>query len=153
MTDSVTKLTLRQQIVAATSSDPSPNELADRRGLGQDHTRIDIWSIAFASGDMRLINQQLQVASNFFEGEVMRNLLLDRHRRPITRVLNFCGDLARHLRRARAFFLGIFEYPQPLKSRAPNEIKQACEFRLGFPGKTNDRSSTARVGPRVESTG
>ena len=93
---------------------------------------------------MRLINQQLQVASNFFEGEVMRNLLLDRHRRPITRVLNFCGDLARHLRRARAFFLGIFEYPQPLKPTTSNEIKQAREFRLGFPGKSNDESSAQR---------
>src|SRR5438045_1997272 len=87
MTDSATKLTLRQQIVTATSSDPSPNELPDRRGLGQHHARIDIWSIAFASRDMRLINQQLQFASNFFVGEVMRNLLVDRNRFPVTRDL------------------------------------------------------------------
>src|SRR5439155_26131820 len=57
---------------------------------------------------------------------------------------NFCGDLARHLRRARAFFLRIFEYPQPLKPTTSNEIKQAREFRLGFPGKSNDESSAQR---------
>src|SRR6266540_540297 len=133
-----------QQTVAASSSNPSPNELADGRGLGQNHARIHIWSIAFASGDMRLINQQLQFASNFFAGEAVRNLLLNRHRCPITRVLSFCRNWPRHFRRARTFFLGIFEDAKPFKSSAPNEIEKAPKFLFRFPGKSDDESSAQR---------
>ena len=50
-------LALGQQIVAAASFDSPPNELANRRRLGQNDARIDIRSIAFASRDVRLIDE------------------------------------------------------------------------------------------------
>ena len=48
---------LGQKVVSAASSDPAPNELTDGRPFGQDNARIDIRGVAFAPGDMRLIDQ------------------------------------------------------------------------------------------------
>jgi hypothetical protein len=46
-----------QQIVSSTSRDPAPNEFTDGGRFGQDNARIDIRGVAFAPGDMRLIDQ------------------------------------------------------------------------------------------------
>src|SRR5215467_2280206 len=96
---------LSQQIVTATPSDGSPNELAHRRRFGQNDACIDIWSIAFTSGDMWLLNEQFEFASNFLASNIMGDRLLHRHRRPIPRVLDLCGNLPWHSRRARTLFL------------------------------------------------
>src|SRR5207245_11509290 len=74
----------------------------------------------------------------------MRDFSLNRHRHPIARVFSFYGDLARHFRSARAFFLRILEYSETLKSSAPDEIQKTGEFLFGFPGKSNDESGTER---------
>src|SRR5436190_15109871 len=74
----------------------------------------------------------------------MRDFLLNRHRHPVARVLNFCGDLASHFRSARAFFLRILEYSKALKSSAPDKIKKAGEFLFGFAGESDDESGTQR---------
>ena len=49
---------LCQQIVAAAPFDGPPNELANRRRFGQNDPRIDIRSIGFAPGNVRLIDEQ-----------------------------------------------------------------------------------------------
>ena len=74
----------------------------------------------------------------------MRDFSLNRHRHPIARVFSFYGDLARHFRSARAFFLRILEYSETLKSSAPDEIQKTVEFLFGFPGKSDDESGTQR---------
>ena len=65
------RLTLGQQIVAAASPDDPPNELANRRRLGQNDPRIDIRSISFAPGNVRLIDEQSQFTANFPASEIM----------------------------------------------------------------------------------
>jgi hypothetical protein len=77
-------LALGEQIVAAAPSDSPPNEFANRRRLGQNDSRIDIRGIAFAPGNVGLIDEQFQVAANFFASEIVGNGLLHRHRRSIT---------------------------------------------------------------------
>jgi hypothetical protein len=67
------EIALGQQIVAAASFNGPPNELANGRRLAQDDARIDIRSIAFASRDVRLIDEQFQVPANFLTSEVMGN--------------------------------------------------------------------------------
>src|SRR4029077_9122129 len=74
----------------------------------------------------------------------MRDVSLNRHRDPVARILGFQGNLARHFRSARAFFLRILEYSEALKSSAPDEIKKAGEFLFGFAGKSDDESGTQR---------
>ena len=49
------------------------NELAHRRWLGQNHARIDLRRVGFGPGDERLIDEQLQFASNFFARHLMRD--------------------------------------------------------------------------------
>ena len=61
----ITQTALGQQIVAAASFDDPPNELANRRTLGQNDPCIDIWSIGFAPGNVRLIDEQFQFIANF----------------------------------------------------------------------------------------
>ena len=78
------RLKLGQQIVAAASCDGPPNELANRRSLGQNDTRIDIRRVAFAPGNVRLIDEQFQFAANFVASEIMGNGLLHRHRCSMT---------------------------------------------------------------------
>ena len=78
------RLASGQQIVAAASCDGPPNELANRRRLGQDHASIDIRSIGFAPSNVRLIDEQFQFAANFLVREIMGNGLLQRHRLSIT---------------------------------------------------------------------
>jgi hypothetical protein len=75
---------LGQQIVTAAASDSPSNELANRRRLGQHDTGIDVWGIASASRNVRLIDEQFQFAANFLASEIMGNGLLQRHRRSIT---------------------------------------------------------------------
>jgi hypothetical protein len=48
---------LREQIVSAASSNSPPDEIADPRGFRQNDATIDVRSVAFGSGDMRLIDQ------------------------------------------------------------------------------------------------
>ena len=74
----------------------------------------------------------------------MSNLLLNRHRRPVTCVLDFCRNLSWHFRGPRAPFLGILEYPQPFESSPPNEFEKIREFRIRFPRKSDDKSSAQR---------
>jgi hypothetical protein len=76
----------------------------------------------------------------------MRDFSLNRHRHPITRVLNFYGNLAWHFRSARAFFLRILEYSEALKSSTPDEIKKIGEFLFGFAGKSDYEGGTQRHG-------
>src|SRR5437763_9535093 len=74
----------------------------------------------------------------------MRDLSLNRHRHPIARVFSFYRNLIWHFGSARAFFLRILEYPEALKSSAPDEIQQTGEFLFGFPGESDDESGTQR---------
>src|SRR4029453_6511291 len=74
---------------------------------------------------------------DFFTRSLMRDFSLNRHRHPITRVLDFYGNLAWHFRSPRAFFLRILEYSEALKSITPDEIKKTGEFLFGFAGKSD----------------
>ena len=47
---------LGEQVVSAAASDFALDEFTYRRGLGQDHPRIDIRGIGFSAGNMRLIH-------------------------------------------------------------------------------------------------
>ena len=49
-----------------------------------DDPRIDIRRVAFAPGNVRLIDEQFQFAANFVASEIMGNGLLHRHRCSIT---------------------------------------------------------------------
>ena len=60
-----------QQIVAAAPFDGPPDELANRRWLGQDDPCIDIRSVGFAPGNVRLIDEQFQFASDFLASKIM----------------------------------------------------------------------------------
>jgi len=114
---------LGQQIVAAASFNGPPNELANRRALGQNDSCIDIRSIGFAPGNVRLIDEQFQFIANFLASQIISNGLLHRHRRSITRVLYLCGDLPPHTGRARTLFLRIFENPKTFESATADEIQ------------------------------
>src|ERR1043166_9586009 len=134
-------LALGQQIVAAASFDGPPNELANRRELGQKYTGIDIRSIAFAPGNVRLINKQFQFTANFLPSQIMGNGLLHRHRRSITRILCPSWNLRRHPGRAGTLFLGVFEYSKAFKATAMNKVQQCLEFRICFAWEPDDKRS------------
>src|SRR6516225_10092435 len=114
---------LGQQIVAAAPSDNPPNEFTNMRPLGQNDARIDIRSIAFGPGNVWLIDKQFQFLANFFASEIMSNVLLYRHRRPVTGVLYLCGNLVRHPRSTGTLFPRIFEDSKPFETAATNEIQ------------------------------
>ena len=57
---------------------------ANRRGVGQNNASINIRCIAFASRNLRLIDEQFQFTANFRASQVVGNGLLHRHRRSIT---------------------------------------------------------------------
>src|SRR4029453_2661702 len=76
----------------------------------------------------------------FFAGNLIRDLLLYRHRRPVARIFDLQGDLVRHFRCARTLLLRIFEDAEAFKSSVPNEIEQPFEFLFGFPRKSDNES-------------
>ncbi len=48
-----------EQIIAAHAENLSPNELANRRGLGQNHPRVHLWRVGLGARDERLVDEQL----------------------------------------------------------------------------------------------
>ena len=68
----------------------------------------------------------------------MRDLLLDRHRDSMTRVLDLGRDLVWHFCRARPVFLRIFEDAEPFKSSAFDKLEQRLELRVSLAGESND---------------
>ena len=78
------RLASGQQIVTAAPIDSPPNELANRRRLGQNDARINVRSIGFAPGNVRLFDEQFQFAANFLASEIKGYGLLYRHRLSIT---------------------------------------------------------------------
>src|ERR1041385_1731777 len=131
---------LSQEIVSPACRDSAPDKLTGRRGLGQNYPRIDIGCVGFAASDVRLIDEQFQLVTNFLVRQTVRNLLLDRHRGAITHVFGLGRNLIWHFRRARPLLLGIFENTKPLKLSALDKFKQHLKIRFALAGKSDNKS-------------
>src|SRR4051794_799931 len=96
---------LGQQIVTSRARDFAGYKFPDRGRFGQDYPGIDIRSVRFGPRDQRLIDKKLQLAADFFAGDLVGDLLLHRHGLPVTAILFLRRDLIRHFRGPRSLFL------------------------------------------------
>src|SRR4029453_9088362 len=113
-----------KQIVAARPADFAPNEFPDGRRFRQDDPSIHLRGVRFSPRDVRLIDQQFQFVSYLLRCDFARDFLLQRHCPPEARAFLCRGNLAGHLRGARAFLLRVFENPKPLKTNPFDELEE-----------------------------
>src|SRR5690349_14770859 len=88
-----------QQIVTARPGDRFGHKLSNWLWFRQNYAGINIRGICLSSRDQWLVDQQFQFATDFFARDLVRNRLLERHRRTKACVFDFHRDLVWHLTR------------------------------------------------------
>src|SRR5689334_21527714 len=76
----------------------------------------------------------------------MRDLLLERDRRPVTRVFDLCRNLSGHFGGARSVFARIFKNPEPFETDALDKFQERFELFIGLARETDDeRGSNSKT--------